>query len=158
MQSYSGGCSVAQCMAQCSPLPSSLHHPEHEHFFNHSRESEVEPSRGRVSHCSVCSHHAFPSPLDITMPHISMSPALQASTSLPFSHSAHLFPPKLSFSTLSFSSLSTLPCLKYYFYLCHNVISFVPFIASQPPLPPPPSPRTGWVDFLFTMGLLILPY
>lgn len=37
--------------------PFSWHHPEHEHFFNHSRESRAEPSGGRVSHCSVCSHH-----------------------------------------------------------------------------------------------------
>lgn len=155
MQSYSGGCSVAQCTALCSPLPSSLHHPEHEHFFNHSRESEVEPSRGRVSHCSVCSHHAFPSPHDIAMPHISMSAALQASTSLPLS--LHTFPLPCRFSAVSLSSLSTLPRLKYYFYLCHNVIYFVPFIAS---LSPSPSISPPWMgrDFLFTMGLLILPY
>lgn len=142
MQSCSGGCSVEQCTALCSPLPSSLHHPEHEHFFNQSRESQVEPSRGRVSHCSVCSHHAFPPPLDIPMPHISMSPALQASTSLLFSHSAHLSPPMLFFSTLFFSSLSAPPRLKYYFFLCHDVIYFVPFIAS----PRPQHTHTGWVE------------
>lgn len=109
MQSYSGGCSVAQCTALCSPLPSSLHHPEHEHFFNHSRESEVEPSRGRVSHCSVCSHHAFPSPHDIAMPHISMSAALQASTSLPPSLSAHLSPPMPFLSCVPFLPLNSAP-------------------------------------------------
>ena len=93
--SYSGGCSAAQCTALCSALPSSLHHLEHEHFFNHSRESQVEPSRGRVSHCSICSHHAFPPPLDIPMPHISTSPA---STSLFFFPSAHLLPTVPGFS------------------------------------------------------------
>lgn len=60
MQRWSGECSVAYCTVLCSPFPSSWHHPEHEHFFNHSRESRAEPSGGRLSHCSVCSHHPPP--------------------------------------------------------------------------------------------------
>lgn len=151
MRSCSGGWSAAQC----SPLPSSLHHPEHEHFFNHSRESQVEPSRGRVSHCSVCSHHAFPPPLDIPMPHISMSPALQASTSLLFSHSAHLSTPMLSFSQHSSLPLSQLLPMSNFTFTCVTM-SFVPFTAA--PFLAPPPPPTGWVETLFTTGLLILPY
>lgn len=154
MQSCSGGCSVAaQCTALCSPLPSSLHHPEHEHFFNHSRESEVEPSRGRVSHCSVCSHHAFPSPLDITMPHSSMSPALQASTAPPFSHSAHLFPQHCPFPPSQLCPVSNIT----FTYVTVSFLLF-PSLHHNPSLPP--SLPSHWMgrDFLFTMGLLILPY
>lgn len=134
MLSCGGGWSAAQY----SLLPSSLHHPEHEHFFNHSRESQVELSGGRVSHRSVCSHHAFPPPLDIPMPRISLSPALQASTSPPFLSLCTPFHSHAKFfSTLVFTSLSAPPHLKFYFYLCHNVIC--PLHCRTTPSPAPPA-------------------
>lgn len=164
MQRWSGGCSFAQCTVLCFPFPSSRHHPEHEHFFNHSRKSGVEPSGGRVSHCSVCSHHAHP-PRDIAMPHSSMSPALHPSPSLPFpsllsltlltlplSCLVFLSSPLFSFPTSSRRPASNITCP------CHCVICFVPFIA-----PPPPTPLfsscSGWIEtFCLLQGMLILPY
>lgn len=99
--------------------------------------SRGEERRGRVSHCSVYSHRAFPPPLDIPMPHISMSPALQASTSLlflslctPFSYHAKFF------SALFFSSLSALPVSNITF--TYVTMSFIlsPSLSHNPLFPP----------------------
>lgn len=76
MQRWSRECSVAWCTVLCAPFPSSRHHSEHEHFFNHSRESRAERSGGCVSHRSVCSHHEPPSS---TSP-CHTAPCLQLST------------------------------------------------------------------------------
>lgn len=165
MQRWSGECSVAQCTVLCSPFPSSWHHPEHEHFFNHSRESRAEPSGGRVSHCSVCSHHTPPPPLSpprhchttqlhvSSFPHITISPCflLLSLTVLTLSLSYCFFPPSsplFSFPTSSPRPVSIIP----FAHLCDCVICFFPFIA--PPSLSSPSLSLLWMnrDFLFTTG------
>lgn len=114
MQGRIGGRSVAQCTVPHSPFLSTLHHPEHEHFFNHSRKSGVELSGGRVSHCSVCSHHTPsppPSPRPATHPssrhchatqlHLSCSPRITIPGSV--LRSSHRSPAQfLFFSSLTF--------------------------------------------------------
>lgn len=92
---------------------------------------------------TALSAHITHSHLPLTSPcHI--SPCLQLSRHQhpSLSLTLHTFPLPCRFSAVSLSSLSTLPHLKYYFYLCHNVIYFAPFIASLPP----PSPHPGWVE------------
>lgn len=147
VQRWSGVCSVAQCTVLCSPFPSSRHHPEHEHFFNHSRESRAEPSGGRMSHCSVCSHHPL-LPSNIATPHSSITPALHVSSSLPFPSPFFLSLLTL-FLLFFFLSLTnfflcnhlTPPCLHHFFCLsvslCHLFILFflIPFIAPSHPHP-----------------------
>lgn len=128
---------------------------------------KAEPSGGRVSHCSVCSHHA-PPPHYIAMPHSSMSPAFHISLSLPFPSP----PPSLTLLILSlccsffptspfvlFPYLFTLPCLHHSFAcLCHCVICFLPFIAPFS-LPPLFSSCSRWIEtFCLLQGMLFLPY
>lgn len=143
MQRWSGECSVAQCTVLCSPLPSSRHHPEHEHFFNHSRESTAELSGGRVSHRSVCSHHGSNS-AHITIPPLSLPPYL--SPSLPFlspgpSFFFFLFSPLFSFPSPSPCPISI---IRFFFFscLCHCVICFSTFITA---LSLPLSSCSGWI-------------
>lgn len=81
MQRWSGGCSFAQCTVLCSPFPSSRHHLEHEHFFNHSRKSGVEDAchtapSARITHTPLA-----------TLP-CHTAPCLQLSTH----HHLSLFP------------------------------------------------------------------
>lgn len=162
MQGRIGGSSVAQCTVPRSPLLSTLHHPEHEHFFNHSRKSGVELSGGRVSHCSVCSHHAPPkSPRPATHPssrhchatqlHLSCSPRITIPGSV--LRSSHHSPAQF-FSSLTFILFSFLlipPLSQILLLLVHVTVSFVSFPSLQHPLFTPCA-RSGWIDFLFTTG------
>lgn len=122
-------CSVVQCTLLCPLLciiPS----------MNISLITAEKAKWSRVEdacHTAPSAHIThFPPPLDIAMPHISMSPALQASASLLLPHSAH-FPLPCPLSPHdSFPPSQLCPRLKYYFYLCHSVSYFVLFIASPP--------------------------
>lgn len=73
---------VLRTVLYCAFLPSSWDHPEHEHFFNHSRESRAE-WRTRVTLLRLLTHAPPSLSLDIATPHSSMSPALHMSPSFP---------------------------------------------------------------------------
>lgn len=122
--------------------PSSRHHSEHEHFFNHSRKGIAVPSGGRVSHPSICSHHS--SQLS-TCHHLPSFPS-------PF-FLAYLI--LLSFCFLSsplfsFPSFFTLSCLhSFSVSLCYLFLF----------LHPPPVFYSGWKEtFCLRQGSLFLPY
>lgn len=141
MQRESGECSVAWRTVLCAPFPSSRHHSEHEHFFNHSTESRAEPSGGRVSHRSVCSHHEPPPPpRDAAMPHSSMSPALHISP--PFLTLLILISLQPFFFFLTFvlfHNLFALPCLHHSFCLSVSLCHLF-FFSTSLRLPPTLSP------------------
>lgn len=150
-------CSHAECTVLCSPFPSSRHHPEHEHFFNHSRESRAELSGGRVSHCSVCSIASSPPP--VATPHSSMSPALHISPLLPFPSPFSVTLLTLSISCPFFPTLTfvlfphpfTSPCLHHSsclsVSLCHLFLS--PHCTSVPPSPLSLLALDGWRLFVY---------
>ena len=159
-------CSHAECTLLCSPFPSSRHHPEHEHFFNHSRESRAELSGGRVSHCSVCSIASSP-PLPLprhtapclqlsTYPHCSLFPHPLLSLFSPY-------PSPAPFSYLHLCSISPpfhLTLSPSFVLLVCVTVSFVSFpsLLLCPSLPPF-SACSGWMEtFCLLQGMLFLPY
>lgn len=160
-------CSHAECTVLCSPFPSSRHHPEHEHFFNHSRESRAELSGGRVSHCSVCSIASSPPPprCHATQLHVSSSPHIPIA---PFSltlfcnssHLIHLLPffsyPHLCSISPSFH-LTLSPSFVLLVCVTVSFVSF-PSLHLRPSLPPF-SACTGWMEtFCLLQRMLFLPY
>lgn len=150
--------SVALCTVLCSLFSSSRHHPEHEHFFNHSIENRAEWKTHVTLLCLLTSP---PTP-DIAIPHSSMFPALHASPSLPFPHpflqtlltlslSCSLFLPHLF--SLSLPPHPSLSPFLFFACQCNCVICFFPFTA-----PHPPSCSRQIETFCLLQGMLFLPY
>ena len=162
-------CSHAECTVLCSPFPSSRHHPEHEHFFNHSRESRAELSGGCVSHCSVCSIASSPHPPTPPLP-CHTAPCLQLSTYPQCSLFPHpffqLFSPYPSPALFSYPHLCSISppfhltlSPSFVLHVCVTV-SFVSFpsLHLRPSLPAF-SACTGWMEtFCLLQRILFLPY
>lgn len=137
-----------ESIAYCTVLCSSQHHPEHEHFFNHSTESRAEDAchttpSARITAATLCTAPPLPFP----------SPSAPTRLTVPLSCSfflPHLCSHSLTLHLALSPSSALLVCV---------TVSFARSSSLLLPPPPFPSSCSGWIEtFCLLQGMLFLPY
>lgn len=137
-----------ESIAYCTVLCSSQHHPEHEHFFNHSTESRAEDAchttpSARITAATLRTAPPLPFP----------SPSAPTRLTVPLSCSfflPHLCSRSLALHLALSPSSALLVCV---------TVSFARSSSLLLPPPPFPSSCSGWIEtFCLLQGMLFLPY